>query len=65
MDIFEDKKEAMFFAIAAMLLVGAISIAFFALNFLGKNLNSALNPSLIKTPEAVKFNLNLMERLRP
>ncbi len=64
MEFLEDKKELVYTAIGIAIFTILLLTVIFSFRFMVEQINAALNPSLIKTPEAVKFNLDLVEGLR-
>jgi hypothetical protein len=57
MEFLEDKKELIFLGIGAVIFTTLLIAAIFSLRFLAREVNKATNSNLIKTPEAVRFNL--------
>ncbi len=63
MERFSDKREVAYL-ISGLLGFGLIFFIFlYSMNFLIFELSSALSPDLIKAPESVKFNVDLIDQL--
>ena len=60
MDFWEDKKELAFTALGVVIFAILLLAVTYSFRFMAREINTALNPNLIKTSEAVRFNLDLV-----
>ncbi len=57
------KKEIIFIAIGVSLLVAVFGFFAFSINFLIKNINTALNPNLSENQKIIRFDLEGLKKL--